>query len=32
MDVNYLIKGEVKGLGDMLDEKVGHINMYDGLY
>jgi hypothetical protein len=32
MGVNYLINGEAKGIGDMLDEKIGHIDLYDGLY
>jgi RHS repeat-associated protein len=32
--VNYLINGEAKGLGDMIDEATGGplVEMYDGLY
>jgi RHS repeat-associated protein len=36
MGVNYLINGEVKGIGDMIDEsdwgKSKTVKMYDGLY
>ncbi|GEJ45440.1 DUF6443 domain-containing protein [Chryseobacterium sp. ON_d1] len=34
MGVNYLINGEAKGLGDMIDEATGGplVEMYDGLY
>ncbi|MGG5208692.1 hypothetical protein ACQWU4_07065, partial [Chryseobacterium sp. MIQD13] len=36
MGVNYMINGEAKGLGDMIDESVaneyGKFEMYDGLY
>lgn len=32
MGANYLINGEAKGLGDMLDESVGTYEMYDGVY
>lgn len=32
MGVNYLINGEAKGLGDMLDESIGTYEMYDGVY
>jgi hypothetical protein len=36
MGVNYLVSGEAKGLGDMIDESVvneyGKFEMYDGLY
>ncbi|MGI9582582.1 RHS repeat-associated core domain-containing protein [Chryseobacterium sp. RRHN12] len=36
MGVNYLMNGEAKGLGDMIDESVsnkyGKLELYDGLY
>ena len=32
MGVNYLINGEVKGIGDMIDESVGTLELYDGVY
>ncbi|RKE71967.1 hypothetical protein DEU39_4639 [Chryseobacterium sp. AG363] len=34
MGVNYLINGEAKGLGDMIDEATGGplVEIYDGLY
>lgn len=34
MGANYLINGEAKGLGDMIDEATGGplVKMYDGLY
>ncbi len=32
MGVNYLISGQAKGIGDMIDESVGTYEMYDGLY
>lgn len=32
MGVNYLLNGEIKGLGDIIDDKVGTYEMYDGLY
>lgn len=32
MGMNYLINGEAKSLGDIIDENIGIIEMYDGLY
>lgn len=32
MGVNYLINGEAKSLSDIIDENIGTIEMYDGLY
>lgn len=36
LGVNYLINGEAKGLGDMIDDSVAHeygrLEMYEGLY
>lgn len=32
MGVNYLINGEAKGIGDMIDESVGTLELYDGVY
>jgi hypothetical protein len=32
MGVNYLVNGQAKGLGDILDESIGTYKMYDGLY
>ncbi|MBK1896676.1 RHS repeat domain-containing protein [Chryseobacterium paridis] len=32
MGANYLINGEAKGLGDMLDESIGTYEIYDGIY
>lgn len=32
MGVNYIMSGEAKGLGDMIDEATGTYQMYDGLY
>ena len=30
--VNYLLGNGFKGIGDMLDEKAGSYEMYEGLY
>ncbi|UII31993.1 DUF6443 domain-containing protein [Fulvivirga ulvae] len=32
MGVNYLINGEAKGIGDMIDESIGTYEMYEGIY
>jgi RHS repeat-associated protein len=32
MGVNYLLNGEAKGIGDMIDESVGTIELYEGVY
>ena len=32
MGVNYLVNGEGKGLGDMIDEHIGTLEMYEGAY
>ena len=32
MDVNYLINGEAKGISDMIDEKLGTVELYEGVY
>jgi hypothetical protein len=32
MGVNYLINGEATGIGDMIDQYYGTIELYDGLY
>lgn len=32
MGVDYILNGEAKGLGDIIDEKVGSYEMYEGLY
>jgi len=32
MGINYLIYGEAKSIGDMIDESTGTIKMYNGIY
>lgn len=32
MGFNYLINGEAKGIGEMIDESLGTYEMYDGVY
>jgi hypothetical protein len=32
MGINYFLGNGPRGLGDIIDEKVGTFEMYDGLY
>ena len=32
MGVNYIVNGQAKGLGDIIDENVGSYEMYEGIY
>lgn len=32
MGINYLMGNGAVGLGDMLDQKIGTLEMYEGLY
>lgn len=32
MGANYLLNGEAKGIGDIIDESFGTLEMYDGVY